>query len=127
MSASNDLQRVADYVQVAQAQQVHLQQTHVFHCPHFKLGDDRGFVWLFAAGRFALDRHVVGDRLFSEHNGCGMDAVLAAKPLNAFGCVYDLAGFFVLFVHSTQIASLAEAGFIALFFLKAGMQRGVAA
>ena len=124
--ASDNLQRVADYVQVAQAQQVHLQQAHILDCAHLELSDDRSIVRIFAAGRFALNRHIVGDRLFGQHDRSRVDAVLAAKPFEAHGGIYDLTGFFVFAVDGAQVARFVKAGLKALFPVKAGMQGGVA-
>ena len=53
--------RVGDHVEVAQPEEVHLQQPEVFDAVHLVLGDD-GRVGRFLAGLgLALDRDVVGD------------------------------------------------------------------
>ena len=73
--------------QVAQAEEVHLQQAEVLDAVHLVLGDDRGVLGPVRRLGLALDRQVLGERLVGDDHGGGVDAVLAAQPLEALGDV----------------------------------------
>ena len=77
--------------EVAQAEEVHLEQAEVGHAVHLVLGDD-GRVGRVAAGLgLALDGQVLGERLPGDDHRGGVDAVLAAQAAQALGHVDDLA------------------------------------
>ncbi len=88
---ADDLERVGDHVEVAQAEEVHLQQAEVLDAVHLVLRDDRRVLDVLPALGLALDRQVGGERLLGDHDRGGVDAVLAAQPLEALGHVDDLA------------------------------------
>ena len=81
--------RVGDDVEVAQAEEVHLQQAELFDAVHFELGDDRRVVGMRAGFGLALDRQVIGHRVFGDHHRRGVDAVAALQALEALGDIDD--------------------------------------
>ena len=92
--ALDDGQRVLDHVEVAQAQEVHLEQADLLDRLHRVLGD--GAVDLRAvlphAGVGELERDDVGQRAVGDHDGGGVDRGVADDPLEAAGDVDDLLG-----------------------------------
>ena len=125
--APDQLERVGDDVEVAQAQEVHLEQAELLDAVHLVLGDDRRLFDRHAGLGLALDRQVLGQRLLGDHHRGGVDAVLASQPLEPLGDVDDLPGLGVGRVHLAQLdghlVAVDELGVL----LQAGVQRGVAA
>jgi hypothetical protein len=78
---------VGDDVEVAQPEEVHLQQPEVLDAVHLELGDDRGNSGSMARLGLALDRQVLGERLLGDHHGGGVDAVAALQALEPLGDV----------------------------------------
>ena len=76
----HEIERDLEHVEVAQAEEVHLEQPEVFDAVHLVLRDDRGVLDLAAVG-LALDGQVLGERLARDDDGRGVDAVLAAQAL----------------------------------------------
>ena len=118
---------VGYHVEVAQAQEVHLQQAEILHAVHLVLGDDGCFRRVTALLRLALYGHVLGQRLGRDDHGGGVDAVLAPHALEPPSHVYHLGhvGFGV--VHLAQLGRGHIAVSVALRFLEAVPQRGVSA
>ena len=69
------------HVEVAQAEEVHLEQAEVLDAVHLVLRDDRRVFDRASRLRLALDRQVLGERLAGDHHRGGVDAVLAAEAL----------------------------------------------
>ena len=76
----DEVERDLHHVEVAQAEEVHLQEAEVFHPVHLVLGDHRRVFDGGARLGLALDREVLGERLAGDHHRGGVDAVLAAQP-----------------------------------------------
>jgi hypothetical protein len=72
-----------DDVEVAQAEEVHLEQAQVLDPVHLVLGDDRSVLRVLAGLGLALDGQVLGEGLLGDHHRGGVDAVLAAQALEA--------------------------------------------
>ena len=125
--ALDDRQRVGDHVEVAQAQEVHLQQAQVLDAVHLVLGDDGGGLGVLARLGLALDGQVVGERLLGDHDRGGVDAVLAAQALEAPGHVDHPADVGVGLAHGPQLAGHLVAVRVLVVLLEAGVERGVAA
>ena len=98
--AADDLDRVLDHVEVAQAEEVHLQQADLLDRPHRVLGDDlvlalRLAVRALLGGRAAilgeLQRHDLVQRAIGDHDGGRVDRVVADDALEALRDVDDLA------------------------------------
>ena len=98
--ALDDLDRVLDHVEVAQAEEVHLQQAHLLDRPHRVLGDDLVLALRLAravavAGRRGvavlgqLQRHHLVQRPVGDHHRGGVDRVVADDPLEPLGDVDD--------------------------------------
>ena len=83
----DEIERELDDVEVAQPEEVHLEQAEVLDAVHLVLGDDRGVLDVAAGLRLALDRQVLGERLARDHDRGGVDAVLAPQALEAAGDV----------------------------------------
>ncbi len=83
--------------QVAQAEEVHLQQTGRLDVPHRPLRDD-----VFLA-RDAAERHVVGQRPVGDHDGGRVRADVAGQSLELHRQVEQLADLAIRVVHLLQI------------------------
>ncbi len=95
----DQVQGALDHREVAQAQDVHLEQAQLLHPVHLVLSHHRGIGGHAGGVRLALDRQVLGERLMgNDHRGC-VDAVLAAQPGQAPGYVDAPAGVRVGLVH----------------------------
>ena len=81
---ADQLDRLVDHVEVAQAEEVHLQQAERLDVPHPELGDDL----LVAA--FLLQRDDVGQRPVGDHDARRVDRVLADEALERLREVDDL-------------------------------------
>ena len=91
--------------QVAQAEEVHLQQAGRLDVAHRPLGDD--FVLAFTRPK----RHVLDQRLVGDHDGRGVRADVAGQALDLHGQVEQLADFGVGVVDLLQVVALAQ-GFV---------------
>ena len=78
-------QRVVEDREVAQAEEVHLQQAERLAGAHVELRDDR------AVGVAALDRDDVDQRLARQDHARGVHAPLPLQALEPAGGVDDLA------------------------------------
>ena len=76
--ALDEVERDLDDVEVAQAEEVHLQQAEVFDTVHLVLRHHRCLFERRSRLGLALDRQVFGERLARDDDGGGVDAVLAA-------------------------------------------------
>ena len=112
--------------QVAQPEEVHLEQPQVLDPVHLVLGHDGGVVGVVPV-RLALDGNVLGHRFVGDDHGGGMDAVLAPQTLEAVGHVDDLFGLGIGLVHGPELGGGGESVFVAFGAGQAGGQRGVAA
>ncbi len=99
----DELERDLEDVEVAQAEEVHLEEPEVLDPVHLVLGDDRRVLDLAARLRLALDRQVLGERLARDHDRGGVDAVLAAQPLEPAGDVDDALGVGIGLVERAQL------------------------
>ena len=97
--ALDDLDRVLDHVEVAQPEEVHLQQPDLLDRPHRVLGDDlvralaacrSPFSAAGAAVLGELQRDDLLQRPVGDHDRGGVDRVVADDPLEALGDVDDL-------------------------------------
>ena len=123
----DDPQRVGDDVEVAEPEEVHLEQAEVLDAAHLVLGDDRRGLGVLVGAGLALDRQVLGELVAGDHHRGGVDAVLAAHALEALGDVHDPPGVGVLVVHLPELGGHLVAVLVLLLLLEAGPQRRVAA
>ena len=72
----DQLQRRLDHVEVAQAEEVHLEQAELGDVVHAELRDDLGVALL-------LQRQVLGERLVADDHAGGVDGVVADEALEA--------------------------------------------
>ena len=81
------LERVLDDRQVAQAEEVHLQEADLLHGVHLVLGHDRALLLavLFAARDAQLQRHVLLQRLGGDHDAGGMGGRVPDQALEFAG------------------------------------------
>ena len=94
----DDRERGLDDVQVAQAEEVHLEQAELGDVVHVELRDDLGVALL-------LQRQVLGERLVADHHGGGVDGVVADEALEAHGEVDDLLDLLVGVVGLLELAA----------------------
>ena len=80
---SMSVERGLDDVEVAQAQEVHLEQAELGDVVHVELGDDLGLALL-------LQRQVLGERQVADDHAGGVDGVVADEALERLGQVDDL-------------------------------------
>ena len=100
---ADELERLVDHVEVAQAEEVHLQQAERLDVAHLELGHDL----LVAA--LLLQRHDVGERAVRDHDTGGVDRVLAHEPFERLGEVDDLLHLRVGVVGLLQLGAGLEA------------------
>ena len=103
LAGAHHLHGVGDDVEVAQAEEVHLQQAELLDAVHLVLRDDRRRLGVLAGLRLALHRQVLGERLLGDDDGGGVDAVGALQALEALGDVDDLLDVGVGVVHRPQL------------------------
>ena len=94
----DDLERRFDDVEVAQPEEVHLEQAELGDVVHVELRDDLGLALL-------LQRQVLGERLVADHHGRGVDGVVADEALEAHGEVDDLLDLLVGVVGLPELAA----------------------
>ena len=121
------LDGVGDDVEVAQAEEVHLQQAELLDAVHLELRDDRRHLGRLAGLGLALHRQVLGERFLGDHDGGGVDAVGALQALEALGDVDDLLDVGVGVVHRPQLGRRLVAVGVLRDLLEAVLERGVAA
>ena len=80
---ADQLDGLVDDDEVAQPEEVHLQQAEVLDAVHLVLRDDRRVLGILPVLGLALDREVLGELVAGDHHRGGVDAVLAAQPLEA--------------------------------------------
>ena len=93
----DDLDRVLDHVEVAQPEEIHLQQADLLDRTHRVLGDDLVLALRLAAVATAGGAAVLGQlqgndllqRPVSDHDRGGVDRVVADDPLQPLGDVKD--------------------------------------
>ncbi len=117
---------VGDHVEVAQPQEVHLQQAEIFDAVHFVLGDDRRIGRVLARLGFALDRHIVGDGVLGDHHGSGVDAVGPLQPLQTPRDVDHPLEIRIGVVHRPEIAGSLVAVGVLRVLLEAVLERCIA-
>ncbi len=93
------LERGLDDVQVAQAEEVHLEQAELGDVVHVELRDELGLALL-------LQRQVLGERPVADHHGGRVDGVVADEALEAHGEVDDLLDLLVGVVGLLELAVL---------------------
>ena len=91
------LDGAVDHVQVAQAEEVHLEQPERIDVAHRELGHDLG------VGALLLQRQVLGQRPVADHDGGGVDGVVAYHPFERRCHVDDLLGDLVGVVGAAQL------------------------
>ena len=84
VEVAEQLAGLVDHVEVAQAEEVHLQQSERLDVLHRELGDD------FLVGALLLQRHDVGERLGADHDAGGVDRVGAREPFERLRELEDL-------------------------------------
>ena len=78
--------RLVDHVEVAQAEEVHLEEAERLDVAHRVLRDELG------VGALALQRHVLDQRAVADHDGGSVDRVLAHETLERARHVDQLLG-----------------------------------
>ena len=100
---ADQLDRLVDHIEVAQAEEVHLQQAERLDVPHPELGDD------FLVVAFLLQRDDVGQRPVGDHDSGRVDRVLPDEALERLREVDDLPHDRVGVVGLLQLGSRLEA------------------
>ena len=88
--------------QVAQAEEVHLQEAGPLHVAHGPLGDD------FFLVLHALQGHVVGQRAIGDHHRRGVRAHVAGQALDLHGQVEQFADFGIAVVDLFQVVAFLQ-------------------
>ena len=97
----DQLERRLDDVEVAQAQEVHLEQTERRHVVHAELGDHLGVALL-------LQRDVLGERLVGDDDAGGVDGVVADEALERHGEIDHLTRGLVFVVGGLELAAVGH-------------------
>ncbi len=103
VDAAGELGRLLDHVEVAQAEEVHLQQAERFDVAHRELRDE------LLVGALLLQRHDVDQRLGADHDRGGVDRVGAREAFERLGEVDDLARDRIGVDHAAQIGAGLQA------------------
>ena len=90
--ALDDVQRVLDHVEVAQPEEVHLEDADLADRVHRELGHgaELALPALVHPRVGELQRHDVGQRAVGDHHRGGVDRGVAHDPLEALGDLHDL-------------------------------------
>ncbi len=123
----DQVERDLDDVEVAQAEEVHLQQAELFDAVHLVLRHHRRVFERGIRLGLALDRQVLGQRLAGDDHRGGVDAVLAAQPFEPARHVDHALGVGVDLVERAQIGGHLVAVGETLVRGQARVQRRVAA
>ena len=123
----DELERDLHDVEVAQTEEVHLQEAELLHAVHLVLRDDGRFLDRRARLGLALHGQVLGERLARDHDGRGVDAVLAAQPFEPARDVDDASRVRVVAVELPQLGRHLVAVDVLLVLVEARVQRRVAA
>ncbi len=89
--------------QVAQAEEIHLQQAGALDVAHRPLRDD----FVFAV--HPLQRHVFDQRPVGDHHRGGVRAHVASQPLDLHRQIEQLADFAIFFIGVMQVGALLRA------------------
>ncbi len=127
VSASNEVEGALHDREVAQAEEVHLEQTEVLDPVHLVLGDDGRVLGVAAGVGLALDRQVVGQRIAGDDHRRRMDAVLASQALEPERDLDHLLGVGVGVAHGAQLGRRRVPLLVPVGLGDAGVQRRVAA
>ena len=100
----DQVERDLDDVEVAQAEEVHLQQAELFDTVHLVLRHHRRVFERGSGLGLALDRQVLGQRFAGDHHRGRVDAVLAAQALEPARDVDDALGVGIDLVERAQVA-----------------------
>ncbi len=79
----HQVERDLEHVEVAEAEEVHLEEAEVLDAVHLVLGDDRRVGEVATGFGLALHRDVLGERVAGDDHRRGVDAVLTAQALEA--------------------------------------------
>ena len=96
--ALDDAERGLDHVEVAQAEEVHLEQAELGDVVHVELRDEFGLALL-------LQRQVLGEGLVADHHRGRVDGVVTDETLEAHGEVDDLLDLLVGVVGLPELAA----------------------
>ena len=103
VAGPDHLHGVGDHVEVAQAEEVHLEQPEGLDAVHFVLRDDGGRLDILARFGLALHREVGGQGLLGDDHRRGVDAVRSLQAFEAAGDVDDLFDLGVGVVHRSEL------------------------
>ena len=103
VDAADQLDRLVDHVEVAQAEEVHLQQAERLDVVHRELGHD------LLVGALLLQRDRVDQRLGADHDAGGVDRVLPDEALERPREVDDLLRRRVGLVRGLQVGARLQA------------------
>src|SRR5680860_526645 len=98
----DDTHRPRDHIQIAQAQEIHLEKSQALHIPHRHLGDHLRIPLLLKRQQFR--QGPIGD----DHTGC-MDGVLPYQPLQGPGHVHYPAHHLLFLVSICEFPALLHA------------------
>ncbi len=126
VAGADHLHGVGDHVEVAKAEEVHLEQPERLDAVHFVLGDDRCRLGVLARLGLALHRQIGGQRLLGDDDGGGVDAVGALQPLETAGNVDDALDVGVGVVHRPQLGRRLVPVGVLVAVLEAVLERCVA-
>ena len=115
----DQVERDLQDVEVAQPEEVDLEQPEIGDAVHLVLGDDRRVLDLAAVG-LALDREVLGERLGGDDDRGRVDAVLAPQALEPTGDVEHACDVGVGRVDLAEVGRHLVAVLVAVDELEAG-------
>ncbi len=115
---ADQLDGLVDDRQVAQPEEVHLQQTERLDAVHLVLRHDRRFVGLLPVLGLALERDVLGELVAGDDDRRGVDAGLATQAFEATGDVDHLLDVGVDGVHLTELGR----GLVAVLVLRVELE-----
>ena len=127
VTGPDHLHGVGDHVEVAQPEEVHLEQPEGLHAVHFVLRDDGCRLDVLTWFWLALHREIGGQRLLGDDHRGGVDAVRALQALEAAGDVDDALDLGVGVVHRPQLRGGLVAVGVLVVVLEAVLQRCVPA
>ena len=125
VTASDVLQGPLDDREVAQSQEVHLQQAELLDGGRLVLRDDRRVLGRTGRTGLALHRHVVEQRVLRDDDRGRVDAVLTALVDEAHRDVDGVLDLGVALVERAKFGRLDVAALVARRRLEAGLERQV--